>query len=276
MKLAAVAVSENIVDRAQRLADLKASVAEAAQAGAEMIVFPESCISHRTDEGIAAYEGNKLIDMARAIDDPEIDQFRLLAEEHNLILVINTEELDDGKIYNSSIVYSSQGACIGKYRKRFLPDPEIALGFEPGAYTPPIETPFGKMGIQVCWEMHFPDIAMRHLIEGADFFLWLTMPFDIHVAGFTNRMSCRAADLCAPLVCVTHALPDERIANWDGIVCMAVDALGRVVGSAPQRPGVHIFDVDPQQHLDSPHTSFDNHRAYMQSMRKDYAVLRGN
>jgi len=97
--------------------------------------------------------------------------------------------------------------------------------------------------------MHFPEVCVRHLIEGANIFIWQTMPFGEMPMGVPSRVASRAADLASPFLVVTYALPDERASAWTGISTMAADSLGRIIGSAPQLPGVYIFEVNPDEQL---------------------------
>jgi len=250
VKIAAVAVSENIVSRAQRIEWLLAAVKEASAKGAEAVVFPEGCLSHRTTEGIQAYCDQKTArPMARRISHPEIVAFRDAARKHRVTILLNTEELDRGKVFNTTFFFSPKGELLGRYRKHFLPPGEAEVGFTPGEYMRPIKTPFGTIGCLICWEIHFPEVCVRHLVEGANIFIWQTMPFGEMPMSVPARVASRAADLASPFLVVTYALPDERASMWDGISTMAADSFGRIIGSAPQKPGVYVFDINPDEQL---------------------------
>lgn len=77
--------------------------------------------------------------------------------KHNIVIIYSILELsDDKKYFNTCFVVSNRGELIGKYRKYHIPpieSPYITAGdFDP----PVIETDFGKIGILICYERHFP------------------------------------------------------------------------------------------------------------------------
>ncbi|MBN1809831.1 MAG: carbon-nitrogen hydrolase family protein [Planctomycetes bacterium] len=278
-RIAAVAVSEDIVSRSERKKDLATAIQEAARGGADTVVFPECALSHRTTEGIAAYVDEKsAVPMARAVDDPEIEELRTVAAGKKLTLVFNTEELDGGKVYNTTFFFAPDGVLLGRYRKHFLPAGEKEVGISPGEYLLPVETPAGRVGTFVCWELHFPEVCVRHLLEGADLFLWITMPFGNMPMGAANRVAGRAADLASPLVAVTYARPTDREQETDIICTMAADSYGRIIGAAPQIPGVYCFDVDPGEEVRMRVWGTDGYmdrRAYTVRQRSESGIVRG-
>jgi len=245
VNIGVAAVGEDVVGRAERIDWLLAAVSEAADKGAQIVVFPEGCLSHRTKEGMQAYEaGNFGITQARELEHPEIKRFRDAAHDASVTLLLCVEELDAGKIYNTVFFFGPDGALLGRYRKRFLPPGEENT-FTPGEYMPPVQTPVGRIGALVCWEIHFPEVTLRHVLEGAEILVWTTMPFGDMPMGFANRIAARAADAAVPLVVATYAVPSEKSTTWDGVYCMAADAFGRVTGAAPQKPGVYVFETEP-------------------------------
>ena len=280
IKIAAVAVSENIVSRSQRIEWLLAAVKEAKGKGASAVVFPEGCLSHRTTEGIHAYCDEKSArPMARKISHPDIAAFRDAAKKHRLTVLLNTEELDKGKVFNTTFFFSSKGELLGRYRKHFLPPGEAEVGFTPGEYMRPIKTPIGTIGCLICWEIHFPEVCVRHLVEGANLFIWQTMPFGEMPMSVPARVASRAADLASPFLVVTYALPDERASMWDGISTMAADSFGRIIGSAPQKPGVYVFDVNPDEQLrfvpwGEPPEKWQDRKALIADARRKAGIIR--
>ncbi len=216
--------------------------------------------------------------LARPAGHPDIEKFRQAARRNKVVLLMNTEELERGKAYNNTFFFSAKGDLIGRYRKHFLA-PGEEKAFQPGRYMEPVKTPFGNVAVIVCWEIHFPDLCVRHLLEGADFFIWQTMPFGDMAMGVPNRVAARAADLAKPFVVVTYALPDERASTWDGITTMAADAFGRVTGAAPQKPGVYVFEIDTDQRImmtpwGQPPEKASDRRAFIAGQRRDGPVLK--
>ena len=64
------------------------------------------------------------------------------------------------------------GQIVGKYRKVCLPRTEIEEGFEPGHEYPVFETRFGKVGMMICYDGFFPEVARELSIRGAEVIAW--------------------------------------------------------------------------------------------------------
>ncbi|CDZ74535.1 nitrilases [Peptoniphilus sp. ING2-D1G] len=81
---------------------------------------------------------------------------------------------DDGKSYNTVYFYDRKGEIIGQYDKTHL---FVALGYDesesvvPGDKLCVIDTDFGRVGIMVCYELRFPEVARTMVLQGADIIL---------------------------------------------------------------------------------------------------------
>ena len=60
------------------------------------------------------------------------------------------------------------GKLVGTYRKVCLPREEIEGGVAPGHRYPVFETRFGKVGMMICWDVHFPEVARNLCNNGAE------------------------------------------------------------------------------------------------------------
>jgi predicted amidohydrolase len=61
---------------------------------------------------------------------------------------------------------------LGKYRKVTLPDGEWEGGLTPGRDYPVFETPFGKVGMMICYDGFFPEVARELTLKGAEVIAW--------------------------------------------------------------------------------------------------------
>jgi len=143
--------------------------------GAEMVVFPEAFMSYFE---VGTPSEVKLED-GEAIDGPFVSSMRKLAKSYGVWTIfgmrerIDDDEEEKGKrSYNSTVVINSEGSVVGVYRKTHLYD---AFGakesdrIKPGdTLFEPIDTPFGKIGLFVCYELRFPEIARHQALHGAD------------------------------------------------------------------------------------------------------------
>jgi 5-aminopentanamidase len=146
-----------------------AAVAEAADAGAALVVLPELSDSgyvFGADRDRAFAEASAL---ASPADDSEtLRQWHALAGQHDLVIVGGfCERGADGRLYNSAAVVDASGTRV-VYRKAHLWDQE-KLVFTPGAAPPPVvDLPFGRVGVMICYDLEFPEWVRMAALAGAD------------------------------------------------------------------------------------------------------------
>jgi predicted amidohydrolase len=90
------------------------------------------------------------------------------AEAYSTYVILNLNEKDGEDFYNTCVLIGRKGEILGKYRKIQLPLCEAEEGFTPGKELPVFDTDFGKIGIMICWDQWFPEIARVLRIKGAE------------------------------------------------------------------------------------------------------------
>lgn len=110
---------------------------------------------------------------AEPIPGPLTERMSKLAKKHNLVLITPMyEEAATGVYYNTAVIFNPDGEMLGKFRKMHIPH----LGgfwekfyFRPGNLGYPVfETPYGKVGIYICYDRHFPEGARALGLNGAE------------------------------------------------------------------------------------------------------------
>ncbi len=139
-------------------------IADAARQRADLVVLPETL----TFYGL----GKSFFDVAESIPGPSTDYFGELAKKHNLYIVAGLVERDHHLIYNVAVMLGPDGKIVGKYRKVALPRGEIEAGITPGKDYPVFDTRFGKVGMMVCYDGFFPEVARRLSDNGAEVIAW--------------------------------------------------------------------------------------------------------
>lgn len=114
----------------------------------------------------------KYVDYAEPIPGPSTEYFGALAKRHQMHLVVGLIERDAPAIYNTSVLIGPEGELIGKYRKVTLPRTEISAGITPGDEYPVFETKLGKIGMMICYDGFFPEVAQRLTDHGAEIICW--------------------------------------------------------------------------------------------------------
>ncbi len=96
-----------------------------------------------------------------------------LSKKHNVHIATGIVEKSGKSLFNSAIMIGPEG-YIGHYQKQFLPNfgPfEEKIFFGEGNQTPVFGTPFGKIGIQICYDLFFPETSMGLARNGAELIL---------------------------------------------------------------------------------------------------------
>jgi 5-aminopentanamidase len=146
-----------------------AGVAEAAAAGARLVVLPELCDSGYVFGDVASEASAEAGALASPADDsPTLRQWRALAGEHRLVIVGGfCERGADGRLFNSAAVVDASGPRA-VYRKAHLWDKE-KLVFTPGDAPPPVvDLGFGRVAVMICYDLEFPEWVRLPALAGAD------------------------------------------------------------------------------------------------------------
>ena len=139
-------------------------IAEAAKQRADLVVLGETVPS--------ANVKLKPEKIAETIPGPATEYFGRLAKQHHLHIVFSLYERDAHLIYNAAVLMGPDGNLIGKYRKVCLPPGEAAKGIAPGKDYPVFDTAFGKVGMMVCYDGFFPEVARELTKCGAEVIAW--------------------------------------------------------------------------------------------------------
>jgi predicted amidohydrolase len=130
----------------------------------DLIVLPETL----TQTG----NGLRYIDVAEPIPGPSTNYFGELARRHDLYIVAGLVEKEGHLMYNTAALIGPDGQLVGKYRKVCLPRTEIEEGIEPGEEYPVFKTRFGMVGMMVCYDGFFPEVARELSHRGAEVIAW--------------------------------------------------------------------------------------------------------
>jgi N-carbamoylputrescine amidase len=145
------------------------AVRNAASKGANIICFSELAFTRFYPQKKASVNKNSL---AETIPGPTTKIFSDIAKELHLVIVPNLFELDNGKTYDSSPVINTNGEILGITRMIHITDYEFF--HEKGYYTPGnngvkvYETEFGKIGVAICYDRHFPEFMRALALAGAE------------------------------------------------------------------------------------------------------------
>lgn len=143
---------------------------QAAKDGSDLVLFPELCLTGYFIQDIAE-------DMAEPMDGPSIQQMKKLCADYQLHTVFSwAEQGDDGLIYNSACLISDEGNILGNYRKVHVYGRENEV-FEKGDSFDVFDSKLGRIGIMICYDADFPEVARILALKGAEIILIPTNNF---------------------------------------------------------------------------------------------------
>jgi nitrilase len=253
-------------DVAANLAAAGALLAEARAAGAAVALLPENFNfigSKDTDKrAVAEAHGS----------GPTQEFLSRTAAKLGLWIIGGTQPLKsasgDGKVTNTCLVYDAAGNEVARYDKIHLFDVDVpdkpnetyreSSNVAPGKSVVLVDTPAGRVGLSVCYDMRFPELYRRLSADGAEI---LVMPAAFTVptgrAHWETLLRARAVEnLCYVVAAAQSGVhPNGRETYGDSLI---IDYWGRVLTRLPRGTGVVTADIG---------------RAAMQSTRAGFPSL---
>ncbi len=160
IKIALAQMDVKWADPEANLATARDMVAQAATAGADLVVLPELWGSGYDLAHAAAY--------ATPLDSGLFEAMATLAREHGLYVAGSLLEESEGRIYNTCALFGPQG-LVGRYRKLHLfclmaEDRYLAPGDGPALCS---DLPWGATALAICYDLRFPELFRGYAVAGA-------------------------------------------------------------------------------------------------------------
>lgn len=163
VRAAAVQISPVLFSRDGTTEKVLQAIAKSAQAGAQIVVFPETFIpyypyfSFVQPPVLMGKEHMRLYDEAVTVPGPVTDAVSRAARSYNIVVVLGINERDNGSLYNTQLIFDADGTLLLK-RRKITPTyhERMVWGQGDGSGLQVLDTAVGKIGALACWEHYNP------------------------------------------------------------------------------------------------------------------------
>jgi predicted amidohydrolase len=238
----AIAQLTSTLDKTANLQKATDYIARAKAAGADFVILPEMYIAPATPKS-----GVTPAEVAEPLDGPFVAGLAQAAKDNAIYVVCGVYESIEGdpdRAYNTTVFFNRAGELIHAYRKTHLYDAfsykesdSIAAGNNPYQV---VETEFGKIGLMVCYEVRFPEIAREFALQGADV---LFVPAG-WVAGSMKEDHWETLVRTRAIENTMFVCGADQVGNIFAGRSMIVDPMGVVMASAGEEETLLVAELD--------------------------------
>lgn len=241
VKVAAVQMEPKLMATTENLNRMKAMVREAALKKADLIVFPECNLSGYFFNG-----RTEAMAYAETIPGPSSEELARLCRELQVFTMYGLLEKNGDRLYNAAALTGPPG-LIASYRKNHLPflgaDRFVDLDHRSIA---PQKTPIGNIGLQICYDIAFPESARVLTLLGAEI-IALSTNFPEGRAEKYRHVICTRAFENRVYVVSANRVGTERGHSFGGL-SMIADVSGEILSQAsPDREEIIFAEIDLSQ-----------------------------
>ena len=238
-------------DLAANLRVAETAIRSAAASGAQLIMLPEYA-------AMMDGSGRVMRENSPAEDGhPALDRFRVIARETKAWLLVGslTIKVDDERMVNRSYLLSVTGEIAARYDKIHMFDCTLPSGkviressaYRPGEAAVIAPTPWGPLGMTICYDLRFPQLY-RALAQAGALFLAVPSSFqrETGVAHWHALLRARAIEnlsyVFAPAMCGEH--PGNRTTYGHSLI---IDPWGKILAELGDEPGIALADIDVER-----------------------------
>lgn len=248
MFLAAAVQLTSTSDEAANWESARALVERAAALGARFVATPENT------NYLGPHE--EKVRRAEPLDGPAVGRFAELARRlgiHLLLGSFNERSDEPGRCYNTSVLFGPGGAVLATYRKIHLFDvdiPEVRFAesatCKPGEEPVVVDTPLGRLGLSICYDLRFPELYRRLVAQGAEILL-IPSAFTLATGKDHWEPLLRARAIenqCYVVAPAQHGKHDDGGLRESWGHAMIADPWGQPVAVASDGPGLALAEID--------------------------------
>ena len=228
MKVALVAAKAELGNVRANLDQLRRTVEAEAGAGARLVVFPEMFLT-----GYLIRDAVR--ELALDADGPELSEVAEVCRRTGAHVVVGFPRRTDvrGVLTNALALVGPDG-LVGIYDKVYLPTFSVfeeGQFFREGDALPVFDTPLGRIGLCICYDLFFPEVTKTLALRGADMLVCASASPTISQRYFEAIFPARAIETTCWLLYANLAGPQDTVSFWAG--AQAYSPRGELVAKGP-------------------------------------------
>ncbi len=214
IKLALAQMSSKRENKKENLKKIEDLTVKAKAQGADLVVFPELALT-----GYVVRD--QIYELAETIPGPSTQRIEEVAKKTGMHIIFGMPEVSEktkATIYNTAVFIGPKG-FIGKYRKMYLPTHSVfeeKRYFRPGYQAAAFETPLGRIGLCICYDLFFPEVTRLTRLKGAQLIVAISASPAVRRSYFEIITAARALENTAFLAYVNLVGVQDGLQFWGG------------------------------------------------------------
>ena len=227
-------ISCKVGDKKHNMETMNKIINQAKQRKADLVAFPELSLTGYVVRD-RAYELSETVP-----NGPSVRQIEEIAKKENVHVIFGMIEKSakaSAVLHNTAVLIGPKG-YIGKYQKMYLPTHSVfeeKRYFRPGYQTPVFETEIGILGMFICYDVYFPEVARMLSLKGAKLIVCISASPSVRRGFFETLTAARAMENTVFLAFVNLAGIEDGLQFCGGSRIIAPS--GNVISQAK-------YDVD--------------------------------
>jgi predicted amidohydrolase len=214
IKLALAQMSSKRENKEANISKIEEVAAKAKPQGADLVIFPELFLT-----GYVVRD--QIYELAETVPGPSTHRIEQIAKQNGVHIVFGMPELSEktqATVFNTSVLVGPHG-FVGKYRKMYLPTHSVfeeKRHFRPGYQSAAFDTPIGKIGLCICYDLFFPEVTRLTRLSGAQLIVCISASPAVRRNYFEILASARALENTAYLAYVNLVGVQDGLQFWGG------------------------------------------------------------